>query len=143
VPDFILSTAGEQTWIENFPNEKKARKAVAYRGYELTSIVLATAEAKERQFKNPGLGSASFAISLIAGVLVVLGLSGAANFQNTRASENILIFGFMVGGVGFALCVASLFQKEKKKLFPILGMIVTSPVILFAVSVFLLGASHP
>jgi hypothetical protein len=47
MPDFILSTGGKP-WIENFRNEEKARKAVNYRGYKLTSIELATAEAKEQ-----------------------------------------------------------------------------------------------
>jgi len=50
MPDFILSTGGKP-WIENFRNEEKARKAVNYRGYKLTSIEPATAEAKA-QFEN-------------------------------------------------------------------------------------------
>jgi hypothetical protein len=45
MPDFLLSTGGKP-WIENFRNEEKARKAVNYRGYRLTSIEPATAEAK-------------------------------------------------------------------------------------------------
>ena len=47
MPDFILSTGGKP-WIENFRNEERARKAVTNRGYNLTSIEPATAEAKEQ-----------------------------------------------------------------------------------------------
>ena len=90
----------------------------------------------QRHIKHSGLGLTSFAISLFAGVLLVLGL-------NIRSTETIAIFGLIFGVVGFALCIASLFQKEKKKLFPILGMIVTSPIILLAVGLFFLHVSHP
>ncbi len=93
------------------------------------------APAKER-ITNSGLGLASFAISLTAGVLVVVDVIDAP-------FGNVMIFAGIGGVVGFALCIASLFQKEKKKLFPILGMIVSSPAILALVFYVILIATHP
>ncbi len=85
---------------------------------------------------HSGFGLVSFAISLTAGVVVVVDVID-------KPFGLAMIFGGIGGVVGFALCIASLFQKEKKKLFPILGMIVSSPAILALVFYVILIAAHP
>ena len=90
----------------------------------------------QRQFKNSRLGLASFAISLTAGVLVVVDVID-------EPFGNVMIFAGIGGVVGFALCIACLFQKEKKKLFPILGIIVSSPAVLALVFYVILIATYP
>ncbi len=90
----------------------------------------------QRLFKYSRLGLASFAISLTAGVLVVVDVID-------EPFGNVMIFAGIGGVVGFALCIASLFQKEKKKLFPILGMIVSFPAVLALVFFVILIATYP
>ena len=105
MPDFILSTGGKP-WIESFRNEKKARKAVTYRGYKLTSIELATAEAKEKfereradrgegpesESPKPGfkLGN-SVVISILCGVFTSFALSSLICFLPPAPSDGRIL----------------------------------------------------
>ncbi len=81
-------------------------------------------------------GVASLKISVTALLLMIAAFAG-------WASESLFILACIGGVVGFALGIAGLFQKRRTKLFAILGMVISSPVILVAVFIIFALASYP
>ena len=85
--------------------------------------------------KNSGIGVSSFVTSVAA--VALLALAFIIWFSNpdglvVGTPESIMfaiaaIFAVAFGLVAFALGIASLFQKEKKKYLAILGMFFSSP----------------
>ena len=55
---------------------------------------------------------------------------------------DVILFAGIGGVVGFVLGIAGLFQKEKKKLFAILGMVLSCPAILVLVLYIITLASY-
>jgi len=78
----------------------------------------------QKQITNYGVGVASLVFSLTAGVVMLAG------FIYESYDGSVFIWAGIFGFVGFALGIAGLFQKGRKKLFAILGMVVAFPVFL-------------
>jgi len=101
--------------------------------------------------KHSGLGIASFAISIFVviamfGLFVVAGIMEASTpggmSEDSTAAVVIGLGIFAIGGLGlisFGLGVATLFQRERKKLFGILGGIFSLGILLLAVGAIILG----
>ena len=82
-------------------------------------------------------GVASLKISVTALLLMIAAFAG-------WATESLFILACIGGVVGFALGIAGLFQKKRRtKLFAILGMVISSPVILVAGFTIFTLASYP
>lgn len=92
--------------------------------------------------KHSGLGIASFALSIITGLLIFVTILVAGALEHLTPggmgdrSLTATMIGFAIIGfcaltaVALALGVASLFQKERQKVFGILGTVLSSVIIL-------------
>jgi len=101
--------------------------------------------------KNSGLGLASFITSVVSGVLIFLTIVVAGVLQVTtpggvdeNSATNIIIGLFIIGFlfatlVAIGLGIGGLFQKERKKIFSILGIIFSSVTLLCTVFVIIVG----
>ena len=103
--------------------------------------------------KHSGLGIASFVISLVAGVAEFL-LSMVAGYieMSTPGGINaddpiagiiglMMIAGIFGALVGVGLGIAVLFQKDRKKVFCILGLIFNSVILIALGGLMVLGMS--
>ena len=86
--------------------------------------------------KHSRLGIASFVTSIAAGLLMIAAFT-------LGALGSVFFLAGIGGFVGFALGIAGVFHKGKKKLFAILGMVVSAPVFLMLVFYMAILASHP
>lgn len=101
--------------------------------------------------KNSGLGIASFITSVVSGVLIFVTIVVAGVLQVTtpggvdeNSAANIIIGLFIIGFlfaalVAIGLGIGGLFQKERKKIFSILGIIFSSVTLLCTVFVIIIG----
>lgn len=113
--------------------------------------------------KHSGLGIASFIISLVAIILIIVGISiitsTSADIPDTQDPDILAeeiqqivedypeiaiafligIFGFFVMFIGAILGIISLFNKQRKKLYPILGTIINGLPILFIIISLMIG----
>lgn len=101
--------------------------------------------------KHSGLGIASFIVSIVSGILtfllvVVAGVieastPGGIDEESAGAIVlGLLLFAFLgMLLVGLGLGIAGLFQKERKKIFAILGTVFSSVIFLCTILIMLLG----
>ncbi|GGZ04281.1 hypothetical protein GCM10007169_21350 [Shewanella fodinae] len=102
---------------------------------------------------HSGLGISSFIVSLVAAILIFITLVIAGNLANTTPggldenSRAAMAIGFAIIGlvllslVALGLGIAGLFQKDRQKVFPILGTVFSSFTILGTIGLILLGLS--
>ncbi|MBO1272981.1 hypothetical protein J3L11_15140 [Shewanella sp. 4t3-1-2LB] len=102
---------------------------------------------------HSGLGISSFIVSLAAAILIFITLVIAGNLANTTPggldenSRTAMTIGFAIIGlvllslVALGLGIAGLFQKDRQKVFPILGTVFSSFTILGTIGLILLGLS--
>ena len=90
----------------------------------------------QKRVRNSGFGVASLVIGFIAGGIFFLEVVG-------NRMGDVLVLAGIGGVVGFMLGIVGLFDKGKKKLFAILGMIMSSPGILMLAFYMILIATHP
>ena len=101
--------------------------------------------------KNSGIGIASFVISIAAGIVtfVVFGIAGVIEASTPggmveNSVEAIMIglgvIGLSIAGlVALGLGIGGLFQKERKKIFAILGTVLSSAVFVVTVLAVIVG----
>ena len=101
--------------------------------------------------KHSGFGIASFAVGVVMAVvemfafIVATVLTSSARSLSTSGNPGLIIVGvFILGGIvflliGIMLGIAGLFQRDRKKSFPILGILVNLLVILAVVGIQLIG----
>ncbi len=101
--------------------------------------------------KHSGIGIASFVISILAGILIfiVLGIAGSLEAStpggiDENSTEAVMvglaIIGLLLLSVlAVGLGVGGLFQKERKKIFAILGTVFSSFLILSVIGLMVLG----
>lgn len=101
--------------------------------------------------KHSGLGIASFIISIIAGLLLLTIIAAAGYFEATMPggmsedSIQAMIVGLIIilaaAGelVAFSLGVVSLFAKDRKKIFGILGTLFSAGAVAGTMGLFLIG----
>ena len=99
-------------------------------------------EVQALNLKHSGLGISSFIIALIIGffVFVIVMFAGYVEMttpggMNESSVAAVLIglaiiFGLFVSIIGLGLGIGGLFQKNKKKVFPILGIVMNGAIIL-------------
>jgi hypothetical protein len=109
------------------------------------------AEEKIMELKHSGFGIASFVISIISGVslFVVFGIAGMAEVSTPGGldenSEQAVMLGiammffFVISLVAFGLGIGGLFQKERKKVFAILGVVFSAITALCTVALIAFG----
>jgi hypothetical protein len=117
-----------------------------------TSAPLIPAETQ----KHSRLGIASFVIGLVSLIIFCLAVvlafgygvsiaSSSPSVQSLEASPTILAFGLMMlispflGLVGAVLGFVAVFQKDKKKLFGILGIVVNLLIVLAFCALLVIG----
>ena len=101
--------------------------------------------------KHSGIGIASFVISIVAGILIfiVLGIAGSLEAStpggiDENSTEAVMI-GLAIIGLLFlnvlsvGLGIGGLLQKERKKIFAILGTVFSSFLILSVIGLMVLG----
>ncbi len=95
--------------------------------------------------KHSRFGIASFIISIICGVLVYVPLFTVAFTQiETGSNESYgylaIVFGSLcINFIGIGLGIAGLFEKNRKKIFAILGLVFSGLTILGLVCLFAIG----
>jgi hypothetical protein len=106
--------------------------------------------------KHSRLGIASFVIGLVSLIIFCLAIvlafgygvsiaSSSPSVQSLEASPTILAFGLMMlvspflGLVGAVLGFVAVFQKDKKKLFGILGIVVNLLIVLAFCALLVIG----
>ena len=90
----------------------------------------------QERIPNSGLGVASLVISLTAGVVVLVDII-------VEPITPVILLAGIWGFVGFVLGIAGLFQKGRKKLLAILGMVISAPAILVPVFLLVILAGFP
>lgn len=101
--------------------------------------------------KHSGIGIASFVISILAGILIfiVLGIAGSLEAStpggmDENSTEAVMV-GLAIIGLLFlnvlsvGLGIGGLLQKERKKIFAILGTVFSSFLILSVIGLMVLG----
>lgn len=101
--------------------------------------------------KHSGIGIASFVISIVAGILIfiVLGIAGSLEAStpggiDENSTEAVMV-GLAIIGLLFlnvlsvGLGIGGLLQKERKKIFAILGTVFSSFLILSVIGLMILG----
>jgi hypothetical protein len=98
--------------------------------------------------KHSGIGIASFVLSLVVGIsmLLLFAVAGIMNIRNPGGSQESKVIIGLVGIllmfldiVAAALGIATLCQKEKKKLFGVLGLSFSLLVIMLSGGLIVLG----
>ncbi len=103
--------------------------------------------------KHSGVGIAAFVISIVVGVLEFF-LTLLAGYMEMSTPGGIsetdpmaavlgllLLGGLLLAFVGVGLGIGTLFQKDKKKIFGILGLIFSSVILLGMGGLMLLGSA--
>jgi hypothetical protein len=93
---------------------------------------------------HSGLGITSFIISVAAGItyLITLALAppdGVTNPQYDTISGSILCLGSFVNFVGIGFGIAGIAQKDRRKLFSVLGLVFNITDILFLGVIMVVG----
>ncbi len=108
---------------------------------------------EQAEAKHSRLGIASFIISIIGWIESFMLLAVAGYYEATtpggmdEASFTAVIIGMFlfltifILLVGTGLGIAGLFQKDQKRIFPILGTVLNSSLIVTLIGVFLVGLS--
>ncbi len=103
------------------------------------------------ELKHSGMGIASFIISIIGSVsmFVLFALAGAMEASKPggmdERSTQVVVLGLLIIIILFAnlvavgLGVAGLFQKERKKVFAILGTIFSGITVILTVALLIIG----
>ena len=103
--------------------------------------------------KHSGIGIASFILSLLIGVLLFMVVMFAGYMEVTtpggisEESVSAIMLGLVIIGllllelVAFGLGIGGLFQKDRKKLFAILGTIFSGLAILGVVALMIIGSN--
>jgi hypothetical protein len=106
---------------------------------------------RRRGLKQSGLGMASFALAILVGMaefilLIVAGVMEAETpgglDEDAPASVvlGILLLGGMVMSfVGIALAIGGFIQRERSKVFPILGLVFNGVIILGLIGIIIIG----
>jgi hypothetical protein len=101
--------------------------------------------------KHSGLGIASFVLAIVFGLIlfVLIGMAGYQQMKNPKGMDEnspmAMILGLLMIGsllmnfVGAGLGLAGVLQKNRKKIFAILGLIFNGFAVLGTVALFLLG----
>lgn len=104
-------------------------------GIDLGMVGLASKGVNKEEYKHSGLGIASFITSLVSGVIlfilvVIAGVMEASSIggmdENSVGAVILglfLIFFIAVCMVALGLGIGGLFQRERKKIFAILGVV--------------------
>ena len=103
------------------------------------------------ELKHSGLGIASFILSLIAGVeiftmVVIAGVMAAQSPAgiDEHSPEAIIVGSFLCGGaalllVGLGLGIAGVLQRNRKKIFGILGLVFNALIVIGLLTLFAIG----
>ena len=103
--------------------------------------------------KHSGIGIASFVISILSGLSLFAGFTFAGMAQVSEpgsldeASTQTVIIGlaiiffFITSLVAFGLGLGGLFQQQRKKVFAILGLVISSVMILSTAALIAFGLS--
>ena len=101
--------------------------------------------------KHSGLGIASFIISIvigmfdfflvtIAGIVEATAPGGIDEESVVAVAVGLSIFlGFGVSLIGIGLAIAGLIQKNRKKIFPILGLVFNLTIIIVVIGIMIIG----
>ncbi len=101
--------------------------------------------------KHSGIGVASFVISILAGILIFIVFAVAGSLEvstpggiDENSTEAIMIGLAIIGLLFFnvlavGLGIGGLLQKERKKIFAILGTVFSSFLILSVIGLMILG----
>lgn len=98
--------------------------------------------------KHSGFGIASFIISIVAGfieftAIIVAGIMATLTENITQTSSIaiglVIIFSLFLNLTGIGLGIAGLTQKNKKKIFSILGLVFNSFIILLLIVLMIIG----
>jgi len=105
------------------------------------------------EMKHSRLGIASFIMSIVIGVLVLVTIVTAGVMQvstpggmDENAPTTILIglaILLLLGLVAIGLGIAGVFQKDCKKVFAILGLVFSTGIIIGTVALMIIGNSMP
>lgn len=119
--------------------------------YQQTHPLDVNLPAPTPNMKHSGMGIASFALSLIAGLLSFVAIAIAGVMEATTEggmpedSPVTIMVGFgilfcaAVGMVAVALGIASLFQADRKKIFGILGLVFSAATIVVIIALIVVG----
>jgi hypothetical protein len=104
--------------------------------------------------KHSGLGIASFIISLLTGILMCVAIGGATILQASsggaiRSNTTVMaILGLFILALIFACLVAlglgigALFQKNRKRVFGVLGIVISAATIVIWIALEIIGLSR-
>ncbi len=101
--------------------------------------------------KHTGLGIASFIISILSGILMFItvmtaGIIELSNPGGIAEAESAMVIGvflllfFASSLVAFGLGIGGLFQKERKKIFAILGTVFSAVTVIGVIFLFIIGS---
>jgi hypothetical protein len=105
------------------------------------------------QLKHSGLGIVSFILSVIAVFALVFVLIKAVAIASTHPeginenSEEVIQLGLLIIGMSFiellalVLGIVALFLPDRKKVFAILGTVISAVVLLFVIGLIILGST--
>lgn len=105
------------------------------------------------ELKHSGMGVAAFVMSIIAGVLMFLliaatavmtaGSPGGLDSNSAAAILVGLVMIFLLGidVVAIGLGLAGLMQRDRKRVFPILGLVIATATILGTIVLVIIGNS--
>ncbi|WP_133406542.1 hypothetical protein [Parashewanella tropica] len=106
------------------------------------------------ELKNSGIGIASFIISIASGIFIFLLIAIAGYLEastpggvNEESSEAIIVGLFLFAFLGTALValglgIAGLFQKERKKIFAILGTVFSTVTLAITFLIMMIGLAE-
>ncbi|MBL9215520.1 MAG: hypothetical protein JNG83_08600 [Opitutaceae bacterium] len=101
--------------------------------------------------KHSGLGITSFIVGIVAGValFVSFGVAGFIHLQNPEGMDEnspvAMVIGMLIIGLclihllGVGLAIGGLVQTDRRKVFPVMGLIVNALAILLTVGLIVLG----
>ena len=106
------------------------------------------------KLKHSGMGIASFATSVVVGLLIIVcyiaivAKTVATGGTLDKHSSFAIISGMIV--IGLLLCdlialglgIAGIFEKKRKKIYAILGTIISAVMILMVISLTIIGLMH-